>query len=286
MVTLCTKYGLTGEIMKKIYYYRDEQNDDFAATKIKTVKIPDDYKYINRNIFYRIGERFIRVLAFPLIFIILKIVYLIRYKNRKVLKKAKKQGFFVFGNHTNYLLDAYNPSVISFPKRAYIIVNPDAVSIKGIRTIVKMLGAVPIPATLKGMKRFQGSIAELIARKRVIAIYPEAHIWPYYTDIRYFGTQSFHYAVECKAPCFTYTNIYTQRKLKFLKCPKVVTYIDGPFYPDETLSKKAAVEKLRNEIYGAMKKRVDENPKYNYCDYIFVDNIDDNQSPQPSENKT
>ena len=77
-MTLCTKYGLTGEIMKKIYYYRDEQNDDFAATKIKTVKIPDDYKYINSNIFYRIGERFIRVLAFPLIFIILKIVYLIR----------------------------------------------------------------------------------------------------------------------------------------------------------------------------------------------------------------
>ena len=50
-----------------------------------------------------------------------------------------------------------------------------------------------------------------------------------------------------------------------------MTYIDGPFYPDLSLGKKDAVEKLRDDVYGAMKKRVDENPKYNYCDYVYVD---------------
>ena len=256
--------------MKKTYYYRDELNDDFAGTKIKTEKIPENYKYIHRNVFYRIGEDIMRTLAFPVILLILKFCHLIRYKNKKVLKKAKKQGYFIFGNHTNYMLDAYNPSIISFPKRAYIVVNPDAVSINGLKTAVKMLGALPIPSTLKGMKNFKSAMKELISTKKVVAIYPEAHIWPYYTDIRPFGTQSFHYAVDCNAPCFAYTSIYKERKLKIMKHPKVVTFIDGPFYPDLSIPKKAAIEKLRDEIYAAMKKRVDENPKYNFCNYVRV----------------
>ncbi len=261
--------------MRKTYYYRDEKNDDFAATKINTVKIPDDYKYINHNVFYRIGEKALYFIAMPTIYVILKVHYLNRYKNRRVLRKAKKQGCFIFGNHTNYLLDAYNPSLISFPKRAHIIANPDAVSIKGLKTVVKMLGAVPIPSSIEGMRNFKGSISELIEKKHVIAIYPEAHIWPYYTDIRDFGTQSFHYAVDCNVPCFTFTNVYKKRKLKLMKRPKVVTYVDGPFYPDQTLPKKAAVVKLRNEIYDAMKKRVDEHPKYNYNTYIQVKDDDE-----------
>ena len=247
--------------MKKTYYYHDMKNDDFASTNIKAIQLPDGYKYIDKNIFYRIGETIIRWIAFPIIFLILKVTYLIRVKNRKVLKKAKGHGYFIYGNHTNYLLDAYNPSLVGFPKRAHIIVNPDAVSIKGLGTVVKMLGAVPIPTSLKGMKNFRKAITDLINMKHVVAIYPEAHIWPYYTDIRPFGTESFHYPSESGTPCFSFTNIYTKRKVGFIKFPKVVTYVDGPFYPDMSIAKPERIKKLRDEVYNAMKKRVDENPK-------------------------
>lgn len=256
---------------RRTYYYHDLKNDDFAATNIKQIELPDDYKYVDRNIFYRAGELIIRCIACPIVFLILKIVYLQRIKNRKALKSAKGSCFFIFGNHTDYMLDAFNPTILSFPRWSHIIANPDAVSINGLGTIVKMLGVVPIPTSIKGMKNYMQGINKLIEMKRVIAIYPEAHIWPYYTDIRPFGTASFHYAADAGAPCFTYTNIYQQRKFKLIKRPKVVTYVDGPFYPDISLSKADRIKKLRNEIYNAMKSRVDENPKYNYCDYIYVE---------------
>ncbi len=257
--------------MRKTYYYHDEKNDDFASTNIKRVVLPSTYKYIDNSISYKCGEAIIRTIAFPIIFIMLKTGYLIRYKNKKVLKEAKGKGYFIYGNHTNYLLDAYNPSIISFPRRAHIITNADAVSIKGLKTVVKMLGAIPLPSSFSGMKNYRDSIATLIKNKRIIAIYPEAHIWPYYTDIRNFGTESFHYPVDCNAPCYAFTSIYKKRYLPLAKRPKVITYIDGPFYPNITLDKRDRIKKLRNDVYSQMKKRVDENPKYNYCDYIYVD---------------
>ena len=76
--------------MKKTYYYHDMKNDDFASTNIKAIQLPDGYKYIDKNIFYRIGETIIRWIAFPIIFLILKVTYLIRVKNRKVLKKKQR----------------------------------------------------------------------------------------------------------------------------------------------------------------------------------------------------
>jgi len=256
---------------KRTYYYHDLKNDDFAATNIKKTALPEDYKYVDRNIFYRAGELAIRCIAWPIVFLILKVGYLQRVRNRKVLKSAKGRCCFIFGNHTDYMLDAYNPAVLTFPRWSHIIANPDAVSIRGLGTVVKMLGVVPIPTSLKGMKNYLQGINKLIELKRVIAIYPEAHIWPYYTDIRPFGTESFHYAADAGAPCFTCTNIYQQRKLKLIRRPKVVTYVDGPFYPDMSLHRMDRIRKLRDEIYSAMKARVDENPRYDYCEYIYVE---------------
>ena len=134
-----------------------------------------------------------------------------------------------------------------------------------------MLGAVPIPSSIRGMGKYRKGIEKLIEMKHVIAIYPEAHIWPFYTDIRPFGTESFHYPIDLNVPCFSFTNIYIKRTLGIIKMPKVRTYIDGPFYPDINLDKKERIIKLRDEIYSAMKKRVNENPKYEYAKYIYVD---------------
>lgn len=261
--------------MKKTYYYHDLLNDDFASTKIKSKKLPSNYRYINRNPLYLCGENILRTVAYPITLIMLKCAYLVHYKNKKVLKKARGVGYFLYGNHTNYILDAYNPSILSFPRKAHIVVNDDAVSIRGLGTVVKMLGAIPVPSSFSGMENYLESVKKLIKMKRIIAIYPEAHIWPYYTDIRPFGTDSFHYPVENKAPSFTLTNVYKKRLLPLSKRPKVVTYIDGPFYIDESLEKKDAILKLRNEIYSQMKRRVDENKKYSYCSYIYVENEDE-----------
>jgi hypothetical protein len=96
----------------------------------------------------------------------------------------------------------------------------------------------------------------------MIAIYPEAHIWPYYTHIRPFRQESFHYPVSYDVPSFCFTNTYHKRRFK--KKPRMITRIEGPFYPDKSLKRNEAIKDLRDRIYAAM----DENTKYNDIEMI------------------
>ena len=84
-------------------------------------------------------------------------------------------------------------------------------------------------------------------------IYPEAHIWPYYTKIRPFTDMSFRYPVQFDLPVFCFTDTYQKRR--FGSKPKIVTYVDGPFYADKSLSSKEQRKELRDKVYNTMVER-------------------------------
>ena len=258
---------------QKIIYYHDELNDDFANNNINGSETPDDYNYINHNFIYNFFSFVIyRLIVTPMVFLYVKVKYNQVFKNKKIISQYMKKshkGYFLYFNHTNGDSDAFIPSLVSFPKKAYIICNSDAISIKGIRTLVSMLGALPVPSTLKTKRNFKEAIESLVNRGKVIAIYPEAHIWPYYTDIRPFKDISFRYPVDMNVATFSVTNVYKKRKL--FKKPKIVSYVDGPFFKNDDLRRKEAFYDLRCQVYNAMKKRVDDNPKYEYIKYIKVE---------------
>ena len=83
-------------------------------------------------------------------------------------------------------------------------------------------------------------------------MFPEAHIWPYYTKIRPFKSVSFQYPIKFNKPTFCVTNTYQKRKNNKVQ---IVSYVDGPFFPDEGLTKKEAKENLRNKVYEQMVER-------------------------------
>lgn len=112
------------------------------------------------------------------------------------------------------------------------------------------------------MRNFRDAIRTRITQGNFVMIYPEAHIWPFYTGIRDFPATSMKYPVELDAPSFAMTTTY--RKRRFGKKPRTVTYLDGPFYPDPTLPPKARAQALRDQIYDAMVKRSKESD----CEYI------------------
>lgn len=253
---------------KIIRYYSDERKDDFASNQIEKKDLPENFRYIRRSPLYRIGA-FIayRLIATPFVFLYVKVKFHHRVRNRKVLKQAKGQGYFLYGNHTNGDLDAFVPSLLSFPKKAYIIADPDATSVPGLRTVVMMMGALPLPTGPALFGPFRKAIAERISEGSAVMIYPEAHIWPYYTDVRDFDPTSFMYAYMNNSPVFCFTNIYAKRR--FSSRPKVTTYVDGPFMPDLTLNRKQNVAMLKEQVYGAMRKHIDGHPKYEYK-YTYV----------------
>ena len=251
--------------MKKTIYFSDELNDDFSNDEIIPKHIGEDYKYIRSSFFDKIGRFFwYRIIFTPVATVYSKFILRQKIVNKQLLKKFKFSGYFLYGNHTHALGDALCPHFTNFPKHNYIIVHPNNVSMKGLGKITPLLGALPLPDTKSAYKNFNEAIEHRIKEKKAVIIYPEAHIWPYYTKIRPFKDDSFAYPVKLDVPVFCFTNTYHKRR--FSKKPRVVTYVDGPFYPNTSLSPKEQRKHLRDQVYECMVDRA-KLSSYEYIKY-------------------
>ncbi len=251
---------------KKVIYYSDELNDEFSSAKITPIKIDGNYKYQHSLLWDFCSFIAQNILSMPIKVGYSKIKFRIKYIGKEKLKKCKKEGYFVYVNHTQEFADTFIPSIPICPKRNFLIVNPENISMKFLKTIVKLLGAIPVPGDKESMKNFMDIIEMHIQKGHSITIYPEAHIWPYYTKIRPFKSVSFQYPVNLKKPVFCMTNTY-QSYGKNKDKIKIVTYIDGPFYPNAELPKKQQKEELRNMVYNCMTER-SKNSNIEHIKYI------------------
>lgn len=236
---------------RTVIYYKDELGDEFSTAVITPKKIGDDYVYVHTSLFKKFTHFFwYRIVATPLAFIYLKLKFHHTAVGREKLKTHGAGGYFLFGNHTQDIGDALIPSMLTFPRDAYAVVHPNNVSMKFLGRINPSLGALPLPDTKTATGKFFDAIKTRLFEGRPIVIYPEAHIWPYYTKIRPFSDFSMRYPVRYGVPSYCFVNTYQKRKHG--KSPKIVTYIDGPFYPDVTLSGREQVKKLRDDVYFSM----------------------------------
>ncbi len=237
----------------KIIYYSDEINDEFSGTKITPRKIDEKYNYSKNPLWDFCSYLVQNFVSMPIKILYAKFKFDLKFIGKEKLKECKNQGFFIYANHTQNFLDTFLPSLAVYPKRNFLIVNPENISLKGSGWLVEMLGAVPTPDTKNATKNFLKQIEKRIKNKGAISIYPEAHIWPYYTKIRNFKSVSFKYPVKLNAPCYSITNTY-QKDERTGKV-KIISYIDGPFFCKEELAEKDACIDLRNQVYNCMVER-------------------------------
>lgn len=250
---------------KETIYYNDELNDEFSKAKIVPRLIDENYKYTHHKLWDFASFCMQNVLSMPIKILYSKIKFRIKYVGKEKLKPYKHEAYFVYVNHTQAFADTSIPSLPIYPKRNFFIVNPENVSMKFLGNIVQLLGALPIPANKKAMKNFLEAIENHIGKKHSITIYPEAHIWPYYTKIRPFKAVSFKYPIDLNTPAFCMTNTYQSYGKNNDKI-KIVTYIDGPFFPDKNLTKAEQKQDLRNQIYNKMVER-SQNSNIEYIKY-------------------
>lgn len=251
---------------KKVVYYSDPLNDEFSGVgKRREIEVGGDYPYIRKNIFYRIAAFIVyRIFVTPFAYIFCKLKFGIKIEGREKIKAFKKSGYYMYGNHTQIPGDGFIPNLITFPQRTYIIVCPDNVALRGTGTIMMMLGALPTPTNLKGFAAFEKAIAKRIEEKSAIVIYPEAHIWPYHTGIRKFSSTSFRYPAKDRKPVFAFTVTYRCSKHGH---PRIVVYVDGPFYSDEQNARLREKE-LCKKVYDAMCERAYTDENYTFIEYI------------------
>lgn len=249
----------------KTIYYEDELNDEFSEAKIEPRKIDGSYKYEHKSVWWNFTHFLVQnVLSVPIKFIYAKLKFRIKYVGKEKLKPYKKQGYFVYGNHTQPFADTFIITNTIFPKRNYIIVNPENVSMKFLGNFVQKFGAIPIPNERSGMKDFLQTIKNKIQKGYAITIFPEAHIWPYYTKIRPFKNVSFKYPIENNTPVFCVTNTYQKRGKNKVK---ITTYIDGPFFQNEYLQNiQEKKQDLRDKVYNKMVERSKEST-YEFIKY-------------------
>ncbi|MBR0351043.1 MAG: 1-acyl-sn-glycerol-3-phosphate acyltransferase [Clostridia bacterium] len=266
---------------RTVIYYSDELNEEFSTVKIEPREIDEKYKYIHKNPLWNIGSFFVhQILSLPIKIGYSKIKFKFKVVGKEKYKPYKRKGFFVYGNHTQSFGDTFFISNSLYPKRNYMIVNPENVSIKGMGNFVQTLGAIPIPTKRSGMKNFLNAIETRIKQGYSITIFPEAHIWPYYTKIRPFKSVSFKYPVEYNVPIFCATNTY-QAYGKNNDKIRIVMYIDGPFFPDKNLTPKEQKEQLRNIAYKTMCER----SKYSNIEHIKYIKKEDNITKEKEEIK-
>lgn len=250
---------------RKTVYYSDELHDEFSGVSRNTMTIDDTYVYKHTNPLW-LFCRFVvyRVIMTPVAYLYLRIKFRAKFVNREVLKQAAGESIFLFGNHTQIPGDGYIPTTLVFPKDCSVIVNADNVSLPGTLTFMKMVGAVPLPNKISGMRNYMNYLAELSKGNTCIAVFPEAHIWPYYTGIRPFPDDSFRYPVMYGLKTYCLTTTYQQRG----RSGKVnmTIFVDGPFSVNPELPRKEGIRDLRDRVYETMRGR-SRNSTYEYIIY-------------------
>ena len=248
----------------KIVYYQDEVNDDFMENGLKSVSIPETYKYKRTNKFNNLlSGWFYYCFAKPILYLV-NFFSGVKYINRKAMKPLKKEGCFIYSNHTN-IFDAFAIQVgIVRGKRCNIIALSDSYSNFLLRHVGRALGYIPIPDNINTMRNFIDGISYYIKDKHQdILIFPEAHIWPYYNKIRPFKSVSFRYPAKLNAPVVPVVTCY--RKSKLFKKPRISLVVGTPIRPKEELSVSENKDYLRDECY---KQMVEIATKYSTEEYI------------------
>lgn len=251
---------------EEIRYY-SSFDEDIIVSKDQDAQIPRHYKWFHTNLIYRAAANIVYGLATIFAFIYAKFVFHIKVVNRQAFRKCRKQGYILYGNHTQPVGDAFNPATYVAPKRIYTVAGPANLGIPVLGKILPMLGALITPDSYEGTRQFMDAIGKHLKKGRCIVVYPEAHVWPWCTFIRPFSETAFKFPPAFDVPCYCMTTTY--HKPRHGKRPRIVVYIDGPFYADGKNKVKAEQKKLHDEIFDCMSRR-SQNSDYEYIRYEKV----------------
>lgn len=257
----------------KTIYYSDELNDDFASTgSIHTKSLPDNYPWIRKGFWWKVFSGIVYyLLIFPLVKLITRFYFGLKINNRRVIKKLHS-GCFLYSNHTLHLDPLVSAMASGWGHRTYFLAGPDTFSIRGICHLVQMLGAMPVGYDLESMKKMISAIKVRYRQGECITIYPEAHIWPYYTGIRRFKSASFAYPLQLDAPVVAMVVTFRRRRglsRLFFKHPCVTVYCSKPMYANPDLGRKAAKQDLCDRVYTWMKETAESHNEVEFIHYEY-----------------
>ena len=244
---------------ERVFYYTSEEDDPIKTDeqeKKQEVRLPEGYQFIPKNIFVRMYS----AVLFRVFWIFgqwyERHYWQAKFFGREKLKQARGRGYVIYANHTNPFHDVFGPAVAA-DRRIFTIISPVNLKIPGIGKLLPYIGGLPLGKTIEEKKAFNAAVDKRLKQKKVLVVYPEAHVWPYATKIRHFpaGDRSFKYATRNNLPIYTMTTTYHKRTDKrHGDLPRMDVYIDGPFWPDLNAGDDIARADLAKKAYDSMVK--------------------------------
>lgn len=217
--------------------------------------INEKYEYIPKSKIFCITSNFIYyVIAYPVLKILTKIVYDLKIEGKENLENLKS-GAISVSNHVLFL-DCAMIGLAFREKPIYYTTQEESFKIPLVRKLIKLLRAIPIPKSINNKKQFVMEIEKLLKEKKIIHIYPEASLWPYYDKIRNFKNGAFNLAVKNNVPIIPCVVKFRKpkgiRKL-FKRKQDVTLKILKPIYAKKEENAKEQIEKLKKQVYSEMK---------------------------------
>lgn len=237
---------------------------DFEKTKDQDFKVGEEYRWILDRPMDKIISGILYGVAWFISFFYLRFFLRIRIVGKEKLKASRGEGIFLYANHTQPIGDVLLPAHAVFPRRIYTIVSPANLGIPVIGKILPHLGALPLTDSLSGLRELSAAIKEHISNGKCVVMYPEAHVWEYYTGIRPIDPMSFSHPARLNTAVYCMTLTY--QKSRFFSRPKATAYIDGPFY-GEGRSVRRREEDLYGKVVGCMRERAKAS-NFEYIKYI------------------
>ena len=250
--------------MGKRKYFYHHLTDDLIVSLNQDYHLPNSYAIFPKSLSGKIWSKFVRPLGYLISMVYINLILRVRIIGKEKLQATNDQGYFIYGNHTQTFGDVVLPLSIVPAKKYYAIAAQSNWGIPVLGKLVLPYFGLPVGENIEQSAKLIKAITTVIKTKKVVVIYPESHVWPYYTKIRPFPVNSMHFPVALDSASFTMTTTYSRPK--WGKKPQITVYIDGPFYPDKRLTKKQAQEKLHQQVYQTMQKRA-LTSDFEYCIY-------------------
>lgn len=180
----------------------DDPHAHMVVNKIAPLEreIGENYRFVSKNIFFRLWSRFVRRLGIIFVGQYIKRRYKLKVVGKKNVKLVRRQGCIVTINHVHNLDNLVVGTRLLNHRKCYFITLKENINMPFLGFLLKTMGGIPIPSTIKALKEFDNTISKLLESKKAILICPEVSLWPYFRGIRPFKKGAFSLAVKNNVP--------------------------------------------------------------------------------------
>ncbi len=220
--------------------------------------IDENFEYVHKGFFFSIFSNLLYLIALPILWVIDKLFFGFRIIGRENFNKVKG-GKITVSNHV-HMMDCTMVGLCNFPDKTFFISLASNFKIPIVRTLIKLLNAIPIPENYCCKKNFKKAINNLLKEGGCVHIYPEGSLWAYYNKIRNFKDGAFSFAVDNKVPIIPLTfSFYKPESLYklFKKKPCIELEVLEPVYPNYNLPRCEAIKDLKNKVHENMIKNIE-----------------------------